>query len=481
LSDTQTFFQNMRNFYMENSVNIFSPIFTVTSNGSGFAGAYILSGSLAFYGADCGSDVACNTQKLFDDAASAANAAGQPIDSFDHIMIYHAGFGQETTGAGNDIWSVYFPTPQNPPPAGGKSFPGFTVVPEKEAGGFSALGVICHEYGHQIGLPDLYDTSVSGGLSTVGAWDVMDFPYAGGSPLGSLPPHLGAWSKKFLGFALPQTTTGSVTLAPAEIDRTAFNQMNIALAPQEYFLMEYRRKAAATFDQGIPMESGLALWHVDDSIALDPMILSNNFVNAPALNGRGRRGVDLVEADGTEVNPLSNDLGNGNAFVDGQVAVSPQTNSFSGLPSGLAITNISGASTSLLRFSLSFISAAPHATITRVINYPSPGGNNEKYPVRPGAPLGTVTTFVIQLNRPVQSQDISLDIYDLAGTRVRSVSGTALALKIGAGEPTADYKWVYEYDWDGKNDGGDPVAPGVYLTRATADREIKTGKLILIR
>jgi M6 family metalloprotease-like protein len=340
LTNAQTFFTNVRAFYAENSYTTFLPVFTVTNRTSGgsagLQGSYRL-GLMSTYGADCGSDVACNDPQLFSEATAAA-AVDYTMTNFDQIMIYHAGDGQETLDpklpeTSSHIWSVYLPTPSS---AGGKSFPGFTIVPETEGGNISPLGVICHEYGHQIGLPYLYDTSGNGGQSTVGAFDVMDYPYSGGNPVSSNPPHLGAWSKKFLGWALPtMNQKGTLTLLPAETTQTAFNQIDLAAFPKEYFLMEYRLRAAAVFGGGVPMD-GLALWHVDDSIALDPALLSENSINTPSKSGRGHRGVDLVEADGTGIFP-PNDLGNGNAFTDNQTAVSPQTNAFNGQPSGLAV------------------------------------------------------------------------------------------------------------------------------------------------
>ena len=44
----------------------------------------------------------------------------------------------------------------------------YTIQPEN-----GGLSVFAHEYGHDLGLPDLYDTSGGGGDNAVGWWSIM--------------------------------------------------------------------------------------------------------------------------------------------------------------------------------------------------------------------------------------------------------------------------------------------------------------------
>jgi len=341
-SDSEAFFARVREYYLENSYGVFQPTFTVT------ASVHRL-GSLATYGADCGGDIACHDAQLRADAVTAENTAGRDFSTFNHVMIYHAGHGQETTGNGNDIWSVYFPGLFV---TDATSFDGFTVVPEKESGSIDPLGVICHEYGHQIGLPDLYDTSVNGGRSTVGAWDIMDYPYtaAPGGLLGANPPHFGAWSKAFLQFTTPSTWTivGAASLTSANVT-PAVIKIPLATADEpstEYLLLEYRRTTStSTFDHGLP-GSGLLVWHIDDAIASNPTRLTNNDVNTPSFSGKMHRGVDLVEADFTEAYGSGQRAGQRtDAFDSGRNVLPPSSNAFNGVPSGVALTSVSGVGT----------------------------------------------------------------------------------------------------------------------------------------
>jgi flavodoxin len=66
------------------------------------------------------------------------------------------------------------------------------------------IGTLCHEFGHVMGLPDLYDTdygTVYDGSKTPNDWDVMD----GGSynADGHCPPNYDPWEKDFFGWHTP--------------------------------------------------------------------------------------------------------------------------------------------------------------------------------------------------------------------------------------------------------------------------------------
>jgi len=89
---------------------------------------------------------------------------------------------------------------------------------EPENGG---LGVFAHEYGHDLGLPDLYDTS--GGENGTGFWTLMSsgsWLGDGDGAIGTTPNHMGAWEKLQLGwldYEVAQAGERSVhRLGPAE-------------------------------------------------------------------------------------------------------------------------------------------------------------------------------------------------------------------------------------------------------------------------
>ena len=46
---------------------------------------------------------------------------------------------------------------------------------EKQYWSMAGIGVICHEFGHNLGAPDFYDTNyqTSGNQDGTGEWDIM--------------------------------------------------------------------------------------------------------------------------------------------------------------------------------------------------------------------------------------------------------------------------------------------------------------------
>ena len=74
----------------------------------------------------------------------------------------------------------------------------YTTQPE-DAG----VGVISHEYGHDLGLPDLYD-SIGPADTDVAWWDLMSTGSHSGPLFQTIPTHMGAWSKYVLGWINPK-------------------------------------------------------------------------------------------------------------------------------------------------------------------------------------------------------------------------------------------------------------------------------------
>jgi len=348
---------------------------------------------------------------------------------------------------------------------GTKTFAGFTIVPELEDTG-SPLGVICHEYGHQLGLPDLYDISVDGGRSTCGAWSLMDYPY-GVNHTGTNPPHLDPWCKNFLRFidlssrsmnvSNPNLVMGDIETSQA----TGYYKIPVDLVPNEYFIVELRQPSAQVLydkvGQAIP-GAGVLVWHIDDSIALDP---------ARAINtGVPHLAIDLVEADGTATYPPGKAT---NAFTNGMSFTRPLSNTFGGQTTGISLANITIGS-GWAKFALAKIASANTVSISKIVNFPNPAGTG--YPARPN----TLTTLAFDFTKPPQNMDVA--IYNLPGEKVKTIPGDRLKFNVLA---SSDYKWVYEYDWDGKNDDGENVAQGMYFYRLKADGMTKIGKLAIVR
>ena len=124
----------------------------------------------------------------------------------DHVMLFHSSVGEEAGGGqmGEDaIWAHrsrlanVFPIPgstSNEPNWGGEmAVYDYTIAPID-----SAVGVISHEYGHDLGLPDEYDTEYSGRGEPVSEWSLMSGGSGAGKLGGTEPTGFSAWAKEQL-------------------------------------------------------------------------------------------------------------------------------------------------------------------------------------------------------------------------------------------------------------------------------------------
>ncbi|HET7496945.1 MAG TPA: M6 family metalloprotease domain-containing protein [Candidatus Eisenbacteria bacterium] len=337
---------------------------------------------------------------------------------YQSLLIFHAGKGQEADvrdDSKDEIWSA-FVTQQDfqtvLPDTTGAGRVGIRTndlsgsnpvyikeaveVPESESQDgfvFGMTGVVCHEFGHQLGLPDLYDTNGDvGGLSQgVGSWDVMGtgvWNFSGFAPAG-----LSAWSKIFLGVIAAQRVVTPQPISLSMLERQVGSlprAVQIPMTETEYLLLENRRQdlndngrfdfddadadsafdfyidsyAGAEFDFYTPGDgagSGILVYHVDDSVIAAGLL--DNVVNSNAA----RKGIDIVEADGIE------DMdGPPSSYSDGSPddvfragwrdkltpATTPSTAAYGNVPTGISITGIS-APDSVMTFDLSFLQDKP--------------------------------------------------------------------------------------------------------------------------
>ena len=143
-----------------------------------------------------------------------------------------------------------------------------------------AIGTVCHEFSHVLGLPDFYDTDYekSGGLSHhPNTWDVM----AGGADnnYGRYPVGYSFYERYALGWAIPRTIKreGTYTLNPQNTSREGY----ILRTPvaNEFFTIENRQKQG--WDTYLPGH-GMIVTRVDST---NVSIWTNNKVNCnPAHN-----------------------------------------------------------------------------------------------------------------------------------------------------------------------------------------------------
>ena len=127
----------------------------------------------------------------------------EPDGVIDHLVLVHAGQGKSRGGGAEGVYAIWA---HSSTVAGGYTIPGTNlkvsnyIVQPEDAG----VGVFAHEYGHDLGLPDLYDTSGNAD-SDVDFWDLMASGSHSGEIFQALPTHMGLWDKWVLGWADPLT------------------------------------------------------------------------------------------------------------------------------------------------------------------------------------------------------------------------------------------------------------------------------------
>ncbi|MGN7861780.1 immune inhibitor A domain-containing protein [Microbacterium sp. 22303] len=144
----------------------------------------------------------------------------EPDGIIDHVVLVHAGEDKSGGGGKEGTYAIWA---HSSDVAGGATIPGtdfkiqnYIVQPEN-----SGVGVFAHEYGHDLGLPDLYDTT-NAGNSDVDFWDLMSSGSHSGPIFQSLPTHMGIWDKWVLGWADPKVVNpgdGTQTIKVGQTSR----------------------------------------------------------------------------------------------------------------------------------------------------------------------------------------------------------------------------------------------------------------------
>jgi M6 family metalloprotease-like protein len=326
---------------------------------------------MSYYGAEGDSgwtDPRDQLGHFFIDAITLADTSDPLIDFslYDAVIIFHAGSDQQ-----NNIPFIY-DTPDDfytgfiimaEPVMVDNGMVGIqegTLMPEtaSQDNRITALNaVMAHEFGHQLGLIDLYNTSNfmtqvgdfalmdNNGLS-VGVQLSDDFSSVGGT----IPLMPCAWSRAFLGLNVPREISmgEEIPVSAAAQDHSDTEIVKVPITEFEYFLIENRQQDVDTLPHDYPyyldnaligdeqtgvilgpgygvyvngeLESfpdveydrltpgnGLAIWHVDEYVAYlsytsDPGgfygTQFNNYQTNTLQLDKDRRFLTIVEADG---------------------------------------------------------------------------------------------------------------------------------------------------------------------------------------
>lgn len=172
----------------------------------------------------------------------------EPDGIIDHVMIFHSSIGEEAGGgvlAEDAIWSHRFFVfgDDNKPvsiPGSTVKLYGYTINPID-----AATGVTVHEFGHDLGLDDEYDTDNGVLGSPVGNWSVMASGSWLGSPGGTSPATFSALARDYLseryqGNWINQLevdfkglTSKNINLVAANNHQSGINQVKVNLPPKQ--------------------------------------------------------------------------------------------------------------------------------------------------------------------------------------------------------------------------------------------------------
>jgi immune inhibitor A len=388
---------SMRDWYLENSYGAFNATGTVTIwYRMPELYSYYVDGQAGF------GDYPRNAQKLAEDAVAAADPdidfsqfdndgpdgipnSGDDDGYVDALFVVHAGPGREQTGSDDDIHSHAWGM-SSPQPVDGVLAYGYSMEPED-----GRIGVFGHEFGHVLGLPDLYDTDYSS--SGIGHWGMMSFGSWGGG--GETPTHFIAWCKAELGFLDPVTPLGNVDGAQfpeVETNPLCYKLWTNGMAETEYFMVENRQRIG--FDVSLPGD-GLLIYHIDEVVG------GNQNENHPL--------VFVEQADGRF------DLQNGNGSDDGDPypgstqnfefseATVPSSNDYNDDPTQVAVYVLT-QSQALMMADL-VVETEPNVMLASWVLDDTQGGDGDGG-LDPGESVVMGTTV----------RNIGLDVMGLAGT-----------------------------------------------------------------
>lgn len=375
--------------------------------------AYRVPHQIGYYGheRDGDSGLVFGLREFVVDAATAASAdPAVRFADYDAVIIFHAGTSRQfdvLNDTPNDLFSVFIKRDDPVILRNGTDTLGEAIIlPEtvSQDGRIAVLnGVMAHEFGHQLGLVDLYSTFnfatqignfslMDNNANDVGVETVVD----GQTRIlfGAVPVFPDAWSRAYLGFVDVLTITDSnhVAVWAAEEEELApFNRQTwrVPISSTEYYLIENRQFDLDGNDEsGLKLDSatsvvlgpahpvsrqftreydfllpgdGMLIWHVDEGVAdLDYVIsdeIPNNFQANTLQWDHNRRFLSLVEADG--YNRLGSTgffffytggpttywkIGTNTTFTPTSV---PPSLSFTGGHSGVSITEISASGTQM--------------------------------------------------------------------------------------------------------------------------------------
>lgn len=317
---------------------------------------------MSYYGSGGRTDsIVPGLSRYFEESIKTADSLYPELNfaRYQSIFLFHAGSDQQNNfsfivDTPNDLWTGFIMMAEPVEVDSGRnSVREGLIMPEtaSQDNRITCLNaVIAHEFGHQLGLVDIYNTSNF--LTQVGNYSLMDnnglsvsLDFGDGMNFvsGTMPVYPDAWSRAYLGFSgVTEITNGQNVIVRAAEQAYHTNEIiKVPISDQEYFLIENRQIDAdytfrfysnpirpalladsvtgvilgpgyAYYGQNrlikVPTGeydrlltgNGVLIWHVDEAVAYMDYLGEggNNFLLNTLQWDYTRRFLSLVEADG---------------------------------------------------------------------------------------------------------------------------------------------------------------------------------------
>lgn len=214
----------------------------------------------------------------------------------DQVFCIYAGVGENASEQASLLWphestleaEQEYGDGNGPVKFNGTSVDTYAISCELRGPGSSTMngiGTACHEFCHCLGIPDMYDTSYSGGYG-MNAWDLMDCgSYNGPSGSGEIPAGFTAYERWFAGWLdftelkEPCYVRDMPALQDSPVAYIIYNDGN----RNEYFILENRQPIGwYKYVDTYSYLSGMLAYHVD----YDAKVWESNEVNDKASHPR---------------------------------------------------------------------------------------------------------------------------------------------------------------------------------------------------
>lgn len=287
---------SVREYYMNSSNNQFRPTFDVSE-------VITLPQTSSYYTQNekYGNvrELVKTAVELADPTVDFSKYANMTPGECDVVIIFFAGYGQADTSDTSCIWPHQSSVKSDNVIADKTTIASYCIFNELNGGqhyhtgdgAIAGIGTPIHEFGHVMGLPDLYDPAYVV-KSTPGQWSVFDMgPYLGD---GYCPPAFSSYERYVMRWLDPEDLVENThyELEDLNTSNRALRQGILDVIGQryskEYWLLETRSKTG--WDEYLPGE-GMLIWHVD----FNPSNWTYNSVNST----ESRKRCHIITADGS--------------------------------------------------------------------------------------------------------------------------------------------------------------------------------------